>query len=696
MRIGGSVARAPFVALQRSWHAQQGQLFPWAAVCFGAGIGGYFLSPVEPTLQAQAFALSVSLAALFGLYLGEPGAARALLRRVGLMAVFLIFAGFLCASARAHLVAAPVLDFRYYGPVEGRLIAVDRSASDALRLTLDRVRLLEVTPEKTPQKIRISARALNEAPPIGARVMTTAHLSAAGGPVEPGGFDFRRHLWFQGIGAVGYTRVPVLLAEHPGDDLHLARLRARITQGLWEALPGDGGAVAAAVLTGDRSGIPQASVEALRISNLAHLLAISGLHMGLLSGVVFLAARYLLLILEMITSRAFYSKPAAAILAMMAATAYLALSGGYVATERAYVMAMIVLGAVVLGRRALTLRAVAIAAFVVLIHRPESLLSPGFQMSFAATTALVVTYGLLRERRIWLGPRWIRPIATLALTSLVAGLATAPFGAMHFNTLSHYGLLANLLAVPVMGMVVMPAAVLAVVLLPIGMEGVALWIMVQGLEWILGVAHFVAALPNPRSYVAQPAGFILPLASGAALVLLLARGPVRMAGFAGVMGSLILWQTVERPFVLIAEDGGLAGIWQGEQRLLSHGRGSGFSARVWLENDGSALEQTQAVGAFPAAINVLRGKRAAAAFQGCGQAALVSSNQAITLPKGETCLLITPKILRLSGSISISKQGVITTSRAQSGLRLWSPAIWQKTKDPLQGLRVWSDHIWAE
>lgn len=691
MRIARSVTHRPLAGLQRSWHAQQGHLFPWAAVYFGAGVGIYFLWPHEPALMEWGSALSVSLAALFGLYLGDPGAARALLRRAGCVAVLLISVGFICASLRAHLVAAPVLQFRYYGPVEGRLIAVDRSARDALRLTLDQVRLLDVHPEKTPQKIRISARALTEAPQIGARVMTTAHLSPAGGPVEPGGFDFRRHLWFQGIGAVGYTRVPVLLAEYPGDDLRLARFRARITRGLWAALPGEGGAVAAAVLTGDRSGIAQSSVEALRISNLAHLLAISGLHMGLLSGVVFLAARYLLLILEILTSRALHPKRNAALVAMAAASAYLALSGGYVATERAYVMAMIVLGAVVLGRRALTLRAVAIAAFVVLIHRPESLLSPGFQMSFAATTALVVTYGLLRERRMWLGPRWLRPVTTLALTSLVAGLATAPFGAMHFNTLSHYGLLANLLTVPVMGMVVMPAAVLAVVLLPFGMEGAALWIMVQGLEWILGVAHFVAALPDPRSYVAQPAGFILPLASVAALILLLWRGRIRMVGFAGVVAALLLWQTVERPFVLIAEDGGLGGVWQEGQRVLSHARGSGFSARVWLENDGSDLEQVQAAGDFPPVIKVLRGKRAAESFEDCGQALVVSSNQEISLPQGETCLLITPKTLRQSGSISISKQGVITTSRAHSGLRLWSPAIWHKTEDPLQGRRIWSE-----
>lgn len=669
--------------LQHSWQAQQGHLFPWSAVCFGIGVAGYFSALVEPGIVAWSLAL-------FAITIGAV-----IIRswRIWGLITVLIAAGFLCANLRAHHVAAPVLEFRYYGPVEGRLVAVDRSQSDALRLTLDQVHLSRMSADRTPKRVRITARQLEVPPPIGARVMTTANLSPAGGPVEPGGFDFRRHLWFLGIGAVGYTRVPVLLSAHPESDLWIARKRAQITQALHDRLPGAGGAVAAAVLTGDRSGLDAQTVAVLRISNLAHLLAISGLHMGLLTGVVFTALRMVLVVAGLIISRDLRAKKSAAVGALLAGGAYLALSGGNVATERAFIMVAVVLGAVLLGRRALTLRAVALAALIVLAHRPESLLSPGFQMSFAATTALVAIFGYLRERNLTMGPAGLRPVLILLMSSAVAGLATAPFGAAHFNTVSHYGLLANLLAVPVMGGLVMPAAVLAVVLIPIGGEGLALWAMVQGLEWILGVAHFVAELPDPQSFVAQPKPWILALITVGGLFLCLTRGGARSLGLIAILCAGAVWHMGERPFLLISEDGGLMGLRTETGRALSKPKGSGFVAKVWLENDGAPVEQavaatrwdTSKTGTYAA----LRGKRAADAFQGCDGYHIVVSNQPLPNQVSDTgCVIIDPNLLHLTGSLSISEQGVITTNRAASGLRLWSPHKWREAPDPLAGKSI--------
>ena len=154
-------------------------------------------------------------------------------------------------------------------------------------------------------------------------------------------------------------------------------------------------------------------------------------------------------------------------MALLLAAGYLALSGGNVATERAFVMVAVVL-AVMLDRRAFSLRAVAVAAVVLLVLRPEALLGPGFQMSFAATTALVAVFGWLRDRPGALGPRWLRPVSALVISSAVAGAATAPVAAAHFNQIAHFGLIANLLSVPLMGVVVMPAALAAAALMPLG------------------------------------------------------------------------------------------------------------------------------------------------------------------------------------------------------------------------------------
>lgn len=179
---------------------------------------------------------------------------------------------------------------------------------------------------------------------------------------------------------------------------------------LQQRIPGETGGFAAAITAGDRSGVGEQTLTALRQSNLAHLLAISGLHMGLLTGFVFAAVRVLFCLVPPVALR-WPVKKLAALAALAAGAGYLMLSGGNVATERAFVMVAVMLGAVLLNRRAITLRAVAVAALIVLLRRPESLLSPGFQMSFAATAALVAVLprcamGRFRWARAGCGRFW--------------------------------------------------------------------------------------------------------------------------------------------------------------------------------------------------------------------------------------------------------------------------------------------------
>ena len=340
-------------------------------------------------------------------------------------------------------------------------------------------------------------------PEPGLTVIATAHLSPPGGAVEPGGYDFRRQAWFQRLGAVGYTRVPVLAyAPHEGREVSLAiyRLRMRISAAVQAALPPPVGGFAAAITTGDRSGMDGEVLEALRASNLAHLLAISGLHMGLLTGFVFAALRFGLAALP---GAALYwpVRKIAAAAALAAGAIYLALSGGNVATERAFIMVAVMFVAILVERRAVTLRSVAVAALIVLTLRPEALYGPGFQMSFAATTALVAAYGAMRGKEWspsrW--PPWLRVVGGVAVSSFVAGMATAPISAAHFNQVPHYGLVANIVSVPLMGAVIIPAAVLAALLAPFGLGWVGLKLMEWPILWILSVAQTVAAWPGSVS-----------------------------------------------------------------------------------------------------------------------------------------------------------------------------------------------------
>jgi len=417
------------------------------------------------------------------------------------------------------------------------------------------------------------------------------------GNEEFAGFDFRRMAWFQRLGAVGYTRVPVLRAApgHGGGPvIRLARARLDLAAAIRARVPGQEGAVAAAILTGDRSAISDRTTEALRRANLSHLLAISGLHMGLLAGFVFWAARAALALVPALALR-LPAKKVAAIAALCAGAGYLALSGASVATQRAFVMAAVMVAAVLADRRAITLRAVALAALIVLAMRPESLMTAGFQMSFAATTALVAAFGAVRETRLWrarAGP--FRRVMALILSSAVAGAATAPFAAAHFNRIAEYGLVANLLAVPVMGAVVMPAAVVAGLAAPLGLAGLPLLAMQLGLGWILWVAGRIAALGGAVIPVPAPAPAVLALLSFGFLFFLLWHGRGRLAGIALAALALGLWVTGERPALLVAGSGRLIGVMTAEGRALSKPEGDGYTARLWLENDGDAAGQREA------------------------------------------------------------------------------------------------------
>lgn len=665
--------------------AQRGYLFPWVPVCLALGIGIYFNLRSEP--QGWVFAITI-IATL---------CIRAVAWRCNpvvspfLWAITLTAAGFSIAGIRAHNVGEPVLSWRYYGPVEGRIVGIDRSASDAVRLTLDAVVLRDVSPRRTPARVRLSLHgdaASSVLPEPGLRIMTTAHLSPPSGPVEPGGFDFQRHAWFQSLGALGYTRVPVVGLASPHESmrgLRIFAIRMAASSRVRDILEGDVGGFGAAITSGDRSGISQDALKALRASNLAHLLAISGLHMGLLAGFVFAAFRIGFALIPFVVLR-IPAKKVAAALALVVAAGYLALSGGNVATERAFVMVAVVLCAVMVDRRAFSLRAVALAAVIVLCLRPEALMGPGFQMSFAATTALIAVFGWLRDAKIEIGPKWARPVVAVIISSAIAGAATAPIGAAHFNTISHFGLIANLVSVPLMGVLVIPAAVLALCLAPMGLEAVGLWVMGLGLRWILGVAHWVAGLEGAQGHVPGPAPLVLPVLALGFLFVILWQGRARWAGLAPVVAAMVLWVQVERPVLLIADTGGLVGVMTDQGRALSKARGAGFVALNWLENDGDGATQYKAAERWRGGRDKARhtqvggvdfthlvGKKAGLAVADCvaGEVVVLSVSQDRTGP----CDIYDPLRLRQTGSIAFysTKNGLrVVTAKERAGARLWN------------------------
>lgn len=678
---------------------QRGHLFGWSPVLLAIGIAGYFAADVEPQAATCVALLGFGLV-IFVLQPWLP-----YLGRTWIIAVALVLGGYGLAGVRANMVAEPVLGFRYYGPIEGRIIEIDRSSSDAVRLTLDRVVLARMDAARTPATVRISLHGDQGfiTPEPGQVVLTTGHLSPPSGPVEPGGFDFQRMAWFEGLGAVGYTRNPVVLGAVAADGqagLWVYRTRVAISRAVQDRLPGPSGGLAAAIMVGDRSGIGGDDIDALRASNLAHLLAISGMHMGILAAFVFASIRYGLALWSYAALR-WPAKKIAAAGALFVAAGYLALSGGAVSTERAFVQVSVMLTAVLFDRRALTLRAVAIAALIVLLLRPEALFGPGFQMSFAATTALVVVFGMMRGAEVrWL-PKWLRAVGTVFVSSLVAGLATAPIAAFHFNQIAQLGLLANLLSVPLMGTIVMPSGVLAAVLAPLGLEMIGLWVMDLGLRWILGVAHFVASQEGALRHVVTPAPDVLALITLGGVFVVLWRGAPRWIGIAPMILGFVLWPQTERPVILVAQSGSLIGVMTADGRAVSKESGESFSAETWLENDGAPVPQGLAyrrdgliedgrmVWATVGAARVVnvRGATALAALQGCGGADIVITNQ--DLPAMAECEVYDIRRLRQTGALAgWTDDGALKLEsvRARTGERLWNTADVRRREGPVEAL----------
>lgn len=686
---------SPLYWLLDIFDRQRGRLFLWLPVMIGVGVSLYFVASIEPAPQTYIYSavftgLGVVVLCFIPAYYAPP-----------LTMCVMISIGFLSAGYRAHSVAAPVLNYRYYGPVEGRIIKIDRSASEAVRLTLDHVILKNMQPHRTPIRVRISLHGPQDyiTPEPGLRIAMTAHVSPPPSAADPTGFNFQRMAWFDQLGGVGYTRTPVLRsgATDKGLSLAIHRIRQSLSLALQSQISGQAGAFAAAILTGDRSGISAQTAENLRASNLSHLLAISGLHMGLLTGVIFAAIR---VGLALIPVAFFYlpTKKIAAVCALIAGAMYLALSGWNVATERAYIMVSMMFIAVLFDRQAISMRAVAMAAILILLIRPEVLPEPGFQMSFAATTALVTVFTLVRRFNVmgrW--PRWASGALTVVLSSAVAGIATAPVAAAHFNRIADLGLIANVISVPVMGAVVMPAAILAAVLSPIGLQSLPLAVMEPAIRWILFVAQKVSNVEGAVTHVVMPPSQTLPLIALGGLFVMLWRGRVQLLGLLPVILGFVLWATADRPSLLVSADGGLVGRMTAEGRALNKATGAGFSAHSWLENDGDIPDQIAAAARFLPSLDIAGVRIAHVSGRGwleAAQSACETNDIVIVNKKWETeppksCLMLDLAYLAQSGALSFRplENGVdITTAYGASGVRLWTTPSLRYSKRPIDAV----------
>lgn len=544
---------------------------PWLAVAFAGGITAWFALPTLWHWLALVTAMA-GLATIVFLAAGW-GQRFPYLRQSLVFAFLAIAAGCLTVWARSEIVGALPIERPIVGIFEGKVISAEEQSA------LGRTRLVIATREpQSGRAIRVrinldrSLGTLDTHP--GGIIRIRARLMPPAPPMLPGGYDFARSAWFSGLAATGTALGPAVQVAQPESTVTLGDLRAWLSATSMKQLPDSRGGVAAALLTGDRGGISESDAQAMRDAGLAHLLSISGLHVSAVIGAAYLIALRLLALWPWLALRVRLPVVAAG-MGALAGIGYTLLTGSEVPTVRSCFAALLVLTAVALGREALSLRMLALAALFVMTLWPEAVIGPSFQMSFGAVLAIVALSGSDPVRR-WFQPReegWgakiARHLGMILLTGVVIELTLMPIGFFHFHRAGAYGAMANVIAIPLTTIVVMPALALAVIFDQIGAGGPFWWIAGKALSLMLALAHWVASRPGAVTMIPSMGSGAFFLFLGGGLWLALFKGRARLLGLVPAAFGAIMLTMLRPPDILVSGDGHYVGIVEsGGKNLL--------------------------------------------------------------------------------------------------------------------------------
>ncbi|NBB62857.1 DUF4131 domain-containing protein, partial [Pseudomonas sp. ODNR1LW] len=567
----------------------------WAPVAFGSGAACYFALRTEPSLWPLAFGAAAVVAAWLAARRRGWG------RRLTwpLMILACLTCGLAAAKIRTELVAAPIAPMAEGVVIEAWVVDVDSPGENGARIVAAPVWIRGLSPEETPVRLRATVR--GEPPRPGEAIRLFAILNPPPPPASPGAYDFGRNAFFQSLGGVAFA-----LGETRRIDLPPAPWRLRLAMavnGVRYALAerivarlGERtGGIAAAMTTSHEAWISQADMDVMRASGLAHILSVSGLHMAIVGGFVFFAVRLGVAAWPWLALRV-PGKKVAAVAGLTAVGVYLVVSGAPPPAERAAITASIAFAAILLDRQAVTMHGLAVAAFAVLAIQPEAIVTPGFQMSFAATAALVALVEVWPKRVREISAPW--PIvaaqrfggwlAAAVAASVVAGLATGPFAMQHFNRTAMYGLLANLGTAPVADFVLMPALALGAALEPLGLGGPFLAVAGWGVDLMLAIGGWTAGLPGAVQTVASAPDPVLPVAFLGVLFVCLWQGRLRWLGLP-LAAAVLVWPRAPTPDVWIGDGGTNAAFHrQGEAVVVRPGVRE-FATDLWSRRRGMNL-----------------------------------------------------------------------------------------------------------
>ncbi len=605
-RLSTGFRRPPSLPQILAWLGTQAQAQAdrwtlWTPVALGCGAALYFGLPREPAAPAAWAALALALG------LTTLRARLPLPRGVAIALTLLAFAlaGFSAAKLRTEAVRAPVvapgLGVR---TVEAFVIDIPSPGQGGPRLTLAPYRISGLDPAQTPIRVRVTLKPGMAIPAPGTAVRMMAMLNPPPPPASPGAYDFSRDSFFQSVGGVGFVLTPPAAADDPPRPPWELRQQMNINAGRWaltlrivDTLGVEEGGLAAAMVTGHDVFIPKTEVTSLRASGLSHIISISGLHMAIVGGFTFAAVRLLVAAWPWLALRV-SGKKLAAVVGFTCVVAYLVLSGSPSPAERSAITAGAAFGAMLFDRRAISLHTLAISALVIIAVQPEAVTQPGFQMSYAATAALVALAELwprpVREISVPWPIRYAQGAGTVLLASLaasfVAGMATGPFALQHFNRISTFGLISNLLVEPISSFLMMPALAIGAVLAPFGLGGPPLHVAGFAIHLMNRISDFTSALPFAQITVASAPNWTLPAAFLGLLWLCLWRGPLRWVGLPLAL-AVSLAPRPPAPDLWIAPDGAAFAVRDHGQAIFFRPDVKLFAAQVWARRRGLDIPQ---------------------------------------------------------------------------------------------------------
>jgi len=499
-------------------------------------------------------------------------------------AILSILLGFIWMAAytRYHAIAfllQPLGPLRISGTVrESTRLSLEKPHH---RLILDNVRH-ESSGEPLPSALHITFRQkLPQIPRIGDQIALLVRLEPLKGPEAPTSYDPRWHAFFQGIGASGFgLTIPSWSVRNPS-----VSWRDTLTQKLQKALRSPESSLACALITGDKGSLPSSVRESFAQSGLAHLLAISGLHISLVATGFFLATQYMCVMVPWLCPRRWAPHHLASLVSCLGAYGYVALSGHAIPAKRAWIMLCMSMVGLFLGRRSFTLRSLAYAALILLMTHPEIWFHPSFQLSFAAVMGLVTAY----ERNAFAVPRSWKTFfwRSMLLSTAVASVSTAPFSLFFFNRFTLQSFSSNLLAIPWTTFVLLPLAFLVSLTLWWSEGLIGLNFLFEkalgGLAWI---ADWNAALPGSSWFVACPSSWILPTWVLGFFWLCLWRKPWRHWGWIPLSIATLGFAFPSRPDLLIADQGKLLALRDGQNLWVSSLRSGKRALKTWQQKYG--------------------------------------------------------------------------------------------------------------